>query len=136
MGRGYPWGREDKELIAFHKELIRIHRSYQALRTGSLQMLDGDQGFISYGRFDKTDKILVAINNNTTQITVKIHAWELGMTDEDTLVRLIETTEKGYALNAVLYYLDGGILELTMQPVSAVIIKNLAGAPGAGCTFF
>ena len=134
--RGYPWGREDKELIAFHKELIRIHRSYQALRTGSLQMLDGDQGFISYGRFDMTDKILVAINNNTTQITVKIHAWELGMTDEDTLVRLIETTEKGYALNAVLYYLDGGILELTMQPVSAVIIKNLAGAPGAGCTFF
>ena len=35
--RTYPWGREDHELIAFHKEAIRIHKEHPALRTGSLK---------------------------------------------------------------------------------------------------
>ena len=30
--RTYPWGREDNELIEFHRQLIRIHKDYQVLR--------------------------------------------------------------------------------------------------------
>lgn len=25
--RTYPWGHEDQELLAFHKEMIRIHKT-------------------------------------------------------------------------------------------------------------
>ncbi len=35
--RTYPWGHEDQELIAFHKEAIRIHKEHPALKTGSLK---------------------------------------------------------------------------------------------------
>lgn len=59
--RIYPWGNEDLELIGFHKEIIRIHKN---LRTGSLLFLNGAYGFISYGRFNRKDKIIIAVNNH------------------------------------------------------------------------
>ena len=34
--RTYPWGREDQELIEFHRQLIRIHKDYQVFKTGSI----------------------------------------------------------------------------------------------------
>lgn len=42
--RSYPWGREDNELIRFHKEMIRIHRDYQVFKTGSMLYLHGENG--------------------------------------------------------------------------------------------
>ena len=49
--RTYPWGREDHELIAFHKEAIRIHKEHPALRTGSLKILGGEENVLAYARF-------------------------------------------------------------------------------------
>lgn len=132
--RTYPWGAEDKEMIAYHKEMIRIHCSYDALKTGSLKMLGGEQGFLSYGRFDASDKVLVAVNHNAANYEARINVWEIGITDEDTLVRLIETTEEGYRVDAELYHSENGILTVTLSPVSAVVIKNLANAGGYGRT--
>ncbi len=37
--RTYPWGQENRELVEFHKEMIRIHKREKPLRTGSLKML-------------------------------------------------------------------------------------------------
>ena len=51
--RTYPWGKEDKELIAFHKEMVRIHKEYRSLQTGSLRILSWDENILSYGRFRK-----------------------------------------------------------------------------------
>ena len=36
--RTYPWGREDKELIQFHKDMIRIHKENPSLIKGSLNV--------------------------------------------------------------------------------------------------
>lgn len=125
--RTYPWGHEDMELIGFHKELIRLHKSYGALRTGSLVLLNGTHGFISYGRFNRIDKFIIAVNNNNYEITAEIDAWETGMGDEEVLCSLIQTTEEGYHRNAVIYHTERGVLQLTMPPVSSVIIKNVVG---------
>lgn len=51
--RTYPWGREDKELINFHREIIRIHRQNKEFKTGSLKCLTLDYNFLAYGRFTK-----------------------------------------------------------------------------------
>lgn len=37
--RTYPWGHEDQELLAFHKEMIRIHKTEKPLRKGSIKLL-------------------------------------------------------------------------------------------------
>lgn len=123
--RAYPWGREDKDLIKLHKELIRIHKDYKALKRGSLIFLAGDRQFISYGRFDEEEHFIVAVNNNNSQKYVEIPVWRLGVTDNDVLASLLTTNMNGFTLKADLYHSENGILKMTLQPFSAVILKDL-----------
>ncbi len=123
--RTYPWGNEDMDLIRFHREIINIHKNYEALRTGSLLFLTGAYGFISYGRFNRTDKFIIAVNNNPHEFTAAINAWETGIQDEEILSSLILTTEEGYHMNAVIYHTENGILRITMPPISSIVIKNV-----------
>ena len=37
--RTYPWGHEDRELIDFHKAIIRIHKEHKEFLTGSLKYI-------------------------------------------------------------------------------------------------
>lgn len=39
--RTYPWGHEDQELIAFHREMIRIHKRYPVFRKVLFRCLSG-----------------------------------------------------------------------------------------------
>ncbi len=123
--RTYPWGHEDKEMLALHKELIRIHKDYSAIKTGSLIYLGGEQNFISYGRFDKKDKLVIAVNRSETEIQVDIPVWQIGITDEERLCTLITTTADGFSLQANMYQTIGGFLHLVLGGMSAVIIKNI-----------
>ena len=57
--RTYPWGHEDQEMLSFHKEMIRIHKEFPALRTGSLKLLCWDEKvFSAYGRFLHGSRLL------------------------------------------------------------------------------
>ena len=67
--RTYPWGREDKELIQFHKDMIRIHKENPSLIKGSFKFIANDYQQLVYGRFTEKEKIMVVINNsNETKI--------------------------------------------------------------------
>ncbi len=123
--RTFPWGNEDMDLIDFHKEIISIHKDYEALRTGSILFLGGTYGFISYGRFNRVDKFIIAVNNNNYEITETIKTWEVGISDEDTLCRLLLTTEEGYYRDAVIFHTENGMLQLNMPPISSIIVKNV-----------
>ncbi len=123
--RGYPWGREDFSLIRFHKELIGIHKSYNALRKGSIKFLAAQYGVIAYGRFDETDKFVVALNNTEEAINVDIPVWEIDIADKQPLVRLVQTNDTGYSLEAAIYRAEHGVLKIKLGPFSAVVMKNL-----------
>ncbi len=123
--RTYPWGKEDKELICLHRELIHIHKAYMAFKIGSIVRLNGEQGFLCYGRFYKKEKALVAVNEGREERTVSIPAWQAGVTDEETLVRLMQTDEEGHSMEVKFFHTEEGILKLRMKPVSAVVIVNL-----------
>ena len=73
--RSYPWGREDYELLNFHKEIIRIHKSYQALKTGSLEYLLTENRILSYGRWDKDNAFVVALNMDDSERELRIPVW-------------------------------------------------------------
>lgn len=123
--RTYPWGREDKELIEFHREIIKIHKSYCALKTGSFKFLNGDHGVLVYGRFDKEDSFIIALNNNDYEVSIIVNTWEIGITGNKTLSRLLLTTRESFYLDSQLYFTDNGVLRLTLPPVSSVILKNV-----------
>lgn len=128
--RTYPWGKEDRELIDLHREMIRIHKDYEALKMGSIIELNGEPGFISYGRFYKKERFLILVNESSEKKTVSVPAWQTGITDDEALVRLMSTNETGHNLEAELYHTENGNLEYTMEPVSAVVIKNLVSYEG------
>ena len=74
--RTYPWGRENKELIDFHREMIRIHKKYPVLSHGSLKFLYGEHNVIAYGRFDMKERVIVAFHNGQGDKTFMLPVWQ------------------------------------------------------------
>ena len=122
--RTYPWGKEDKELIAFHKDVIKLHKDSLALKRGSLLFLAGDKNVISYGRMFGEEKTVVAINCGNQEKTIEIPTWQLGIMDKDVLVQQMEATQVGYHLEKKeLNSVDGKIM-LTIAPFTSIILKS------------
>ena len=123
--RTYPWGKEDTELIRFHKEMILIHKMYPIFTHGSLKILTADYNCLSYGRFSFDEQIAVAFNNNKEEKTMSIPVWQLGVADEDQMVRLMMTDEEGFTMKSEIYDVEKGFVELTLPPLSAVVLKKI-----------
>lgn len=122
--RTYPWGHEDRELIAFHKEIIRIHKTNREFLTGSLKYVDGDYNVIGYGRFTREGQSLILVNNNDYEITKEWSVWYLGIPKECVLSRLILTTAEGYSTEAKEYPVISGKVKVVLPPTSAVILRH------------
>ena len=123
--RTYPWGHEDKELLAFHRDIIRLRRENDELRTGSLKYLDSDYNYLAYGRFHKGGQCLILVNNNDHPITKRVFVWEVGMPKVGRVKALIQTDETGYHLDGQEYEIKAGKIVIELPKTSAVILKNM-----------
>lgn len=94
--RTYPWGHEDLEMIAFHRDIIRVRKENPVLRTGALKYVDGDYNFLAYARMNMKEVCLVFVNNGEDAIIREISVWEAGTPRKGKLVTLIQTDGKGY----------------------------------------
>lgn len=121
--RTYPWGKEDKELIAFHKDIIRLRKENDELRKGSLKYVDGDYNYLAYGRFHKQGQCIILINNNTSEVTKDVRVWQVGTLKEGKMIQLIQTGEFGYTLEPVEYTLKAGKITITLPKMSGTILK-------------
>lgn len=123
--RTYPWGNEDQELIRFHKEMIKIHKYYPALKTGSIRMLCQDDNILAYGRFLDRQQVIVVINNRDelTQITVPV--WKAEVPMKCTLNRLMYTYKDGYTIEYEEYMVEHGEVVLNMGAHSALVLTKL-----------
>ena len=120
--RTYPWGREDKEMISFHRDLISLRHRHPVFKTGSIKMVDSDYDFIAYGRFDRDEQILVIVNNNMTEMHKKLTVWEIGTTRSGVMKTVFSTDKNGYNMGGEQYNLKCGILDITVPPESATIL--------------
>ena len=121
--RTYPWGREDWDMIHFHKDIIRIRKGIPALRKGSMKYLDADYNYLAYARFDREDQCVVLVNNNDHEITKRVSVWEAGTPKEGTMVQLLITDDCGYSLENREYEIRAGKIEITLPKTSAVVLK-------------
>ncbi len=124
--RPYPWGYEDQQLISLHKELIRIHKDYDVLKTGSFMILHCEHGVLSFGRFNKKDQFFVALNNNDMEKTITFSVEELGVTTTF-MVSAMLTTQDYMRPEAKFYQVVEGKVTLTMPPFSSFVLKNHKG---------
>ena len=120
--RTYPWGHEDQELIAFHKEAIRIHKEHPALKTGSLKILGGEENILSYARFKAHDRIIVVINNRSERAEVKVPVWEAEIPIKCRMKRLLYSYKDGYTTEYEEYLVEDGEVVANMGPHSALVL--------------
>ena len=120
--RTYPWGHEDQELIAFHKEAIRIHKEHPALKTGSLKILGGEENILSYARFKGHDRIIVVINNRSERAEVKVPVWEAEIPIKCRMERLLYSYKEGYTTEYEEYLVEDGEVVANMGPHSALVL--------------
>ena len=120
--RTYPWGREDHELIAFHKEAIRIHKEHPALRTGSLKILGGEENVLAYARFKGNDRIVIVINNRSERTEVKVPVWEAEIPEKCRMKRLLYSYKDGYTTEYEEYLVEDGEVVANMGPHSALVL--------------
>ena len=121
--RSYPWGREDTELIAFHRDIIRLRKENPELRRGSIKSVESDYNFLAYGRFNRAGQCVIAVNNNSEPVTKELVVWPLGIPKTGKMKVLLQTGEEGYTLEGQEYAVTAGKITLDMPPTSAVILK-------------
>lgn len=120
--RTYPWGREDMELIAFHKDIIKLHKSHEALMKGSVMFLHGGYKIVSYGRFTDKQAIVVVINNDYEDRELALHVRRLGILDGGSLKRIMLADEAGYDMGVREYEVKNNVLKLTAPKISAMVL--------------
>ncbi len=123
--RTFPWGKEDRELLEFHKAMIALRKNYSALKRGSLIFLYAKNGVLSYGRFDNTNRFIIVINNTGEMKNCEIPVWKAEVSLGSSLKTLILTSEQGISTEQTVFKLDGGFIHMEIKPYSAmVMIEN------------
>jgi alpha-glucosidase len=77
--RAYPWGKEDMNLLEYHRDLIKIHKEHEAFMVGSIKFLGGKKNCLYYGRFTEEEKMVMALNNGEEGTVVEIPVWQIGV---------------------------------------------------------
>ena len=122
--RTYPWGKEDLELIEFHRYMTGIHKRIPALRRGAVKPLLAGQHQIAYGRLSGCHQTITVISNRPEAAEMEIPVWQLGITDDMILGRPILTFEDGYNAGIVFYHVENGVLKVTMPPYSGAVFVS------------
>ena len=122
--RTYPWGKEDFELIEFHREMIRIHRRNPVIRFGSTKILKAEDEMIAFARFDDAVQILTVINMSDKEQIVKLPVWTANVPMNCTMERLMKITEDRYNVGRIRYEVKDGVIELRMDPMSCKVLRN------------
>ena len=120
--RTFPWGKENHELLAFHKEMIRIHKRYPVFKEGSTDFLLAERDVLSYCRFNKNEQVIVAINNGKTWKQIQIPVWKAEVPLHAEMTRVMYSYEQGYTTVEETYYVKDGILYVNMGARSAIVL--------------
>ena len=121
--RTYPWGREDREMIRFHRELIKMHKEYSCLRNGSLIRLTDAPHILSYGRFDRESAVVVAVNNGNDPVKIRIPVVYADVPADCHMKLRFLTNMSGFlAYPRTVYRVEDGILEIELTPESAAVL--------------
>lgn len=121
--RTFPWGHEDKELMQFHKEIIRIHRENTCLQTGSLMRLEDGWGVLAYARFNRDETVITAVNNNEGTVNIELDVFRAGVPMNAKMTVLLVSDSRGARIKNQEKDVRGGRLKLSMPRTGAIILR-------------
>lgn len=121
--RTYPWGREDFELIDFHKYMTKIHRNSKALKLGSLIPVLAITDLVAYARVHQGEIILVVVYTGAVEQDIVIPAWIAGYRKNQKVYRHMYTCNRYYNVGVKAEKIEDGILRLKARPNSAYVFS-------------
>ncbi len=123
--RPYPWGKEDQQLLYFHKAAIRLRKSMDTFRLGSLFPLAGEQNLIAYGRFDEKERIAIVFYTGEEPTEIDLPVWCMGCAAEGYMEQIFETNEMGYFEARTLLPVKDGVIHLCVKPKSGIVLREV-----------
>ncbi len=120
--RTYPWGHEDKLMLDFHREAIRVHRQHSCLKKGSIKFLYGEWNCLAYARFDQDEQIVAAFNNGAHEIMVEIPVWRCGIPMDCHMLTLLSSNAESYSVANIVRTVSQGILQLRLPATSCAVL--------------
>lgn len=123
--RTYPWGKEDFELIEFHRDMIAIHRRNPVLKFGSTKILKAEKEVLAFARFDNENQMLTVINMSDKEQIIKLPVWTANVPMTGVMERLMKITEDRYNVGRIQYAVNDGMIELRMDPMSCKVLRSV-----------
>ncbi len=121
--RTYPWGREDEEMLSFHKEAISIHKNSRALKSGSLYPLLWEQDLVAYARVSGEERVVVIIHTGDYEQQVLIPVWIAEIPAEGQMQIRLYSDKNGYNTTKGICAVQNGELQIQMGPDSAMVLQ-------------
>ena len=122
--RTYPWGKENHDLIDFHKIMIKIRKGSEALKIGSTKILTYGNGAVSYARFNMKEQYIIALNNINEPKELTIPVWITGLPMDGVMKRLMYSYDGGYTGDVEKVYINNGEIVISMGAYSAIVLKS------------
>lgn len=122
--RTYPWGHANYPLIDYFRDAISLHRLSPALRKGAFTFLSTGQNYISYARFTRDEKVVIALNSSEHDIEIDVPVWLAEVPKECTITRVFLTGVNFYSIMPSDYEVHNGILHLRLGPNAAIVLKK------------
>lgn len=132
--RTYPWGHEDRQMLAFHKRAIALHRRYPVLTHGSLRFLHSSHNCLVYARFSRESQIIVFFNNDVQEMELCTSVWEAGVSNEQLLRQIFATDAEGFSEEELIYPVHSGSVTVRLKPTSSIVLiaEEAVSVRGAG----
>ena len=129
--RTYPWGHEDQMMIAFHRDMIKIHKEYDFLSNGSLVFLWNDYQGLCFGRFSHDERMIVILNNRNEDREVEIEVWKTGISrlKDSVLKRIMLSYRDGYTTEEYEYTAKVGVIRVPMPAFGAMVLYHKCENP-------
>ncbi|MCR4782522.1 MAG: glycoside hydrolase family 13 protein [Lachnospiraceae bacterium] len=121
--RTYPWGREDSNLIDFHRDMTFIHKKNDVLKMGSLIFLKSQNNLVSYARIFENEAMVVIVNTAGNNMECNIPVWKAGVPMRSVMKRIIMTNERGYSIMPKNSDVIHGYLNIDLSANSAVVYR-------------
>ncbi len=121
--RTYPWGKEDYELIEYHRYLTGIRKRNLAFRRGAFKPLLAENGILAYGRFTPTERGVVLVNSDIRPQTVRVPVWEAEV-EGTSMNRIMYASSERYNVGTLPYPVENGVMTVEISGRSAMIFEE------------
>ncbi|GHV09564.1 hypothetical protein FACS1894217_14090 [Clostridia bacterium] len=106
--RGYPWGKENRQMLNWYRKLGNARRNSEALRYGDINYLYVKEGLLVYERVSEHETVTVAINRAMERMTCEV-PWDRPLATD---------LMSGATLRS-----GGGVLRLELEPLTAMFLS-------------